>query len=75
MDAMHDSYMNKEITFTYMPTNVLPADASTKSFSGPTLLKDKRFMSLMPIGHGLKGRVATNSSHGESTVTSETSKA
>lgn len=75
MDAMHDYYTNKEIKFTYMPTDALPADALTKSLSGPTLLKHKRFMNLIPIGHGLKGRVDANCSPGKSTVTFETVKA
>ena len=68
MDAMHDYYTNKEIKFTYMPTDALPADALTKSLSGPTLLKHKRFMNLIPIGHGLKGRVDVNCSHSKSNI-------
>ena len=75
MDAMHDQYNDKEIKFTYMPTDVLPADALTKSLSGPTLLKHKRYMGVVPIGHGTKGRVGANCSPGKSTVTFETVKA
>jgi hypothetical protein len=55
-----------------MPTDALPADALTKSLSGPTLLKHKRFMNLVPISHGLKGRVGTDCSHGKSKVGAQT---
>ena len=72
MDAMHNSHMDNEIKFLWMKTDLLPADALTKSLSGPTLLKHKRFMNLVPISHGLKGRVGTDCSHGKSKVGAQT---
>ena len=47
-DARHDAFLDKLVEPKHMASKDLPADALTKSLSGPQLLRHKRQLNVYP---------------------------